>query len=75
MMHALSVLAAAEAEHESSKALFYIFGGLFAVWAVALAAMGMSRATFPPTEAAGRAVAALSVLLMVGAMATAVITA
>jgi hypothetical protein len=50
-MHALIgvVLAAAEGVEEPSKTAFYICGGLLAVWAVVLSAIGMSQATFPAT--------------------------
>ena len=76
MLHALSALVlAAEAEAEPSKTPFYILGGLLVLWAVALAGIGMSQATFPATAAAKRGVIALTALLVVGAMATAVITA
>jgi hypothetical protein len=73
MVHALLVLAAEKAE--PSKTAFYIFGGLLAVWAVVLSGIGMSSATFPATVGAKRGVVALTALLVVGAMATAVITA
>jgi hypothetical protein len=76
MLHALSALVlSAEAEVAPSKTPFYLFGGLLAVWAVVLSAIGMSQATFPATVNAKRGVVALSALLVVGAMATAVITA
>jgi hypothetical protein len=76
MVHALSaVVLAAESEAEPSKTAFYIFGGLLVLWAVSLASIGMSQATFPATVAAKRGVIALTALLVIGAMATAVITA
>ena len=76
MLHALSALVlAAEAEAEPSKTPFYIFGGLLVLWAVALSGIGMSQATFPTTATAKRGVIALTALLVIGAMATAVITA
>ncbi|HMJ35767.1 MAG TPA: hypothetical protein VK501_17820 [Baekduia sp.] len=76
MLHALSALVlAAEAEPETSKTAFYVFGGLLAVWAVVLSALGMSQATFPATTTAKRGVIGLTALFMIGAMATAVITA
>ena len=76
MLHALSALVvAAEAQVEPSKTPFYLFGGVLAVWAVVLSAIGMSQATFPATVNAKRGVVALTALLVVGAMATAVITA
>jgi hypothetical protein len=76
-MHALigMVLAAEEGAEESSKTAFYIFGGLLAVWAVVLSAIGMSHATFPATTGAKRGVIALTALFVAAAMATAVITA
>jgi hypothetical protein len=76
MLHALSALVlAAEAEAEPSKTPFYLFGGLLTLWAVVLSAIGMSQATFPATVGAKRGVIALTALFMIGAMATAVITA
>jgi hypothetical protein len=76
MLHALTALVlAAEAGTETSKTAFYIFGGLLAAWAVVLAGLGMSQATFPATAGAKRGVMAISAVLMAGAMATAVITA
>jgi hypothetical protein len=75
MLHALSALVlAAEAEVAPSKTPFYLFGGLLTVWAVVLSGIGMSQATFPATVNAKRGVVALTALLVVGAMATAVIT-
>jgi hypothetical protein len=76
MLHALSALVlAADAEVEPSKTPFYILGGLLVLWAVALSGIGMSQATFPATATAKRGVIALTALLVIGAMATAVITA
>jgi hypothetical protein len=76
MVHALSALVlAAETEAEPSKVPFYIFGGLLVAWAITLSAIGMTQATFPATVGAKRGVIALTALFMVGAMATAVITA
>jgi hypothetical protein len=76
-MHALTALIlAAEAEgHEKSKTAFYLLGGLLTAWALVLSAIGMSSATFPATVGAKRGVIGLTALLMLGAMATAVITA
>jgi uncharacterized membrane protein YecN with MAPEG domain len=74
MVHALLLLAAAEAE-EKSKVPFFICGGLFAVWAIVLFAVGMRSKTFPGGQSGERGVIAVSLVLMVAAMATAVITA
>ena len=75
MLHALTFVAAETGSAESSKTAFYLCGGLLAVWAVVLAGIGMSQATFPATAGAKRGVMALSAVLVVAAMATAVITA
>ncbi|HEU4974741.1 MAG TPA: hypothetical protein VFT50_06590 [Baekduia sp.] len=76
MLHALALLAVtAETEDEPVKTAFYVCGGLLAAWAVVLAMVGMSRATFPQTEGAARGVMAISFVLVVAAAATAVITA
>jgi plastocyanin len=53
---------------------FYVIGGLFAVWAVVLAALGITRESFPRTSAQTFAVGTVSVLLAVGAIASAIIT-
>jgi uncharacterized membrane protein YecN with MAPEG domain len=73
MVHALLVLAAEEAE--PSKTAFYICGGIFAAWAVVLGLVGLRSAEFPGGASGARAVMGVSVVLMVAAMATAVITA
>jgi len=72
MLHATLVLAAEAAE--PSKVPFYILGGALAAWAVVLGLVGLSRPAFPE-GGAERAVIGLTFLLMLGAMATAVITA
>jgi len=74
VLHALITFAAEEAE-ESSKTLFYICGSVLAVWAVVISAIGIrAHETFPPTKSAARTVMAISVGLIVLAMASAVIT-
>ena len=74
-MHALIALILAAEEHaEPSKTAFYICGGLLTLWAVVLSGIGMSSASFPATATAKRGVIALTAVLMLGAMATAVIT-
>jgi hypothetical protein len=60
---------------EPSKVPFYIAGGLFAVWAMAIFFLGMRNDSFPGGERWARGVMAVSVVLMAAAMATAVITA
>ncbi len=74
MLHALITLAAAEGE-ESSKLLFYVCGGLLALFAVVISAIGITRRdTFPASRGQARGVIALAALLVLAAMAAAVIT-
>ena len=75
MLHALISLAAAEGGEESSKALFYLCGGLLVAFAVVISAIGISRRdTFPAGKRQARGVMALAALLVLAAMASAVIT-
>jgi hypothetical protein len=53
---------------------FHVCGILFAVWAVTVAFLGISRESFPSTEGAARAVGAISVLLAMAAIGTAIYT-
>ena len=53
---------------------FHVCGILFAVWAVTVAFLGISRESFPSTERAARAVGAVSVLLAMAAIGTAIYT-
>ena len=75
MLATLLTLAAETAEEEPSKTLFYVLGALAAVWAIILFAVGMRSPAFPGSVAAQRGVMALSVLLVVATMASAVLTA
>ena len=74
MLHALITFASEEAA-EPSKTAFYVAGGVLAVWAVVLSAMGLRQPDFPGNAGASRGVMAISAVLVVPAMATAVITA
>jgi hypothetical protein len=66
---------AAEEGHESSKTLFYVCGALLAVWAVVVSAVGIrAHDSFPSSRGATRGVMAISVLLILAAMASAIIT-
>lgn len=71
----LVYVATEAAEEESSKTAFYVLGGLAAVWAIVLFAVGMRSPSFPGSPAAQRGVIVVSVLLVVGAMASSVLTA
>lgn len=64
------ILAAAEA----SKVPFYLAGGVLALYAVLLAAIGLTRPSFPGGAGGQRAVMALSLILMAVAIAMAVST-
>ena len=64
------MLAAAEPSHVP----FYIAGGLFAVWAVVLSSIGMTRPSFPYSAAGQRAVIGVSLVLAALAIAMAVVT-
>jgi hypothetical protein len=75
MLATLLTLAAETAEEEPSKTAFYVLGAAAAVWAIVLFAVGMRSPTFPGSAGAQRGVIAISVLLVLGAMASAVLTA
>jgi hypothetical protein len=64
------VLAAAE----SSKTAFYIAGAALAVWAVVLAAIGLSRPDFPNNARGQRGVITISFALIVVAIGAAILT-
>ena len=75
-MPATLIAFAAEAGAESSKTLFYVCGGVLVVWALLVSAMGIrAHESFPPTQSAARGVMAISVVLILLAMGSAVITA
>ena len=68
------MLAALFAVAEPSKVPIYIAGGLLALWAVALAGMGLTQPEFPYNVRGQRGVVAFSLLLIVIAIATAILT-
>jgi hypothetical protein len=53
---------------------FHVFGGLFALWAVSLSFVGITRENFPPSAAAARVVGAISILLALATIGSAIIT-
>ncbi len=75
MLAALLTFAAETAEEETSKTLFYVLGGAAAVWAIVLFAVGMRSPSFPSSPGAQRGVIVVSVLIVVAAMASSVLTA
>jgi hypothetical protein len=75
MLAALLIFAQEAAEEEPSKTPFYFLGLAAAVWAIALFAIGMRSTTFPGSAGAQRGVIAISFVLVIAAMASAVLTA
>ncbi len=65
-----SVLAAGE----PSKVPFYVMGAILVSWAVVLSAIGLSQADFPGTPGRARAVMAISAVLVLGTVTSAVAT-
>ena len=63
------------AAEETSKTAFYVAGAALAVWAVIVAFVGITQPEFPKNAAGRAGVIALTAVLVVGAMSTAVITA
>jgi hypothetical protein len=51
---------------------FHVCGALFAIWAVTVAVLGITRENFPASKAALRLVAAISVTLAVLAIGSAI---
>jgi hypothetical protein len=74
MLAALLTFAAEAAGEESKPVAFYILGGAAACWAVILFAVGMRSPEFPGSAAAQKGVIAVSVLVVAGAMASAVLS-
>jgi len=64
------VLAAAQ----PSKVPFYLAGGILAAWAVVLAAVGLTRPSFPYSQWGERGVMLVSLVLVVLALAMAIAT-
>jgi hypothetical protein len=75
MLATLIAFATEAAEEETSKTAFYVLGSVAAVWAIILFAVGMRSSSFPGSAGAQRGVIAVSVLVVAGAMASAVLTA
>jgi hypothetical protein len=57
-----------------SKVPFYVAGGVLALWAVVLAALGLSRPSFPGNTGGQRGVIAVSLVLMALTIAMAIHT-
>lgn len=54
---------------------FYVLGGVLAAWALIVTALGVTRPDFPGSGGGERIVAAISVVLVAGAIGSGVITA
>jgi len=75
-MHPLALQLAPVLAAEKSKIPFYVAGGILVVWAMVLSlGIGLRRPDFPASLAGQRAVMAISAVLVLGAVSTAVLTA
>jgi hypothetical protein len=54
---------------------FHVCGIILAAWALVLTFIGVTRESFPATDGAARAVAAISILLTVAAIGSGIYTA
>jgi hypothetical protein len=68
------VLSALIAAAEPSKVPFYIAGGVFALWAVVLSTIGLTRPSFPYRIGGERGVIAISLVLAALAIGLAIAT-
>lgn len=74
-MHALAVQLAPVLAAEKSKTPFYIAGGVLVAWALIVSlGLGLRRPDFPGNLTGQRIVGAISVVLVLAALSTAVIT-
>jgi plastocyanin len=74
-MHTLALQLAPVLAAEKSKVPFYIAGGLLVVWALTLSlGLGMRKPDFPGSIAGQRAVVAVTAVLVLAAVSTAVLT-
>jgi plastocyanin len=74
-MHTLALQLAPVLAAEKSKVPFYIAGGILVVWALTLSlGLGMRKPDFPSSLAGQRAVMAISAVLVLAAVSTAVLT-
>ncbi len=74
-MHTFALQLAPIVAAEKSKVPFYIAGGLLVVWALTLSlVLGMRKPDFPGSLAGQRAVTAITAVLVLAAVSTAVLT-
>lgn len=75
-MHTAAVQLAPVLAAEKSKVPFYIAGGLLVVWALTISlGLGLRKADFPGSASGQHAIMAVSAVLVIAAMSTAVLTA
>jgi hypothetical protein len=53
---------------------FHVCGALFAIWALVVSFLGITRESFPSTDGAARLVGLISIVLCVAAIGTAIYT-
>jgi plastocyanin len=74
-MHSLAVQLAPILAAEKSKVPFYVAGGVLVAWALIVSlALGLRRPEFPGAQAGEHAVIAISVVLVLAAVSSAVLT-
>jgi plastocyanin len=74
-MHTLALQLAPIVAAEKSKVPFYVAGGVLVAWALTVSlGLGIRRPRFPGSPAGERAVIAISAVLVLAALATAVLT-
>ena len=72
-MHHMAMQLAPVLAAEKSKVAFYIAGGVLVAWALIVSlALGLRRPEFPGNQAGERTVIAISVVLVLAAITTAV---
>ena len=54
---------------------FHVLGGVLALWALLVSFLGITRENFPASKPAERAVVAISVILVIGAIGSAILSA
>jgi plastocyanin len=75
-MHSLALQLTPVLAAEKSKVPFYVAGGVLVVWALVLSlGIGLRRPDFPSSLKGQRTVVAISAVLVLGAISTAVLTA
>jgi Mn2+/Fe2+ NRAMP family transporter len=54
---------------------FHVLGGILALWALLVSFLGVTRENFPASKRSERLVAVISVVLVIAAISSAIITA